>query len=61
MHYARQQDTLVGLTRRARSLYLVLRLEIFPDSWMRALVHRLSLQHSTEGGIGLIAGYMGFD
>lgn len=38
-----QKDDVVDFTRRARSEYLVLRGRVCPDSWMRALVHRLSL------------------
>ena len=43
MQHTCQKDDVVNLTRRVRSEYLVLRGGIRLDSWMRALVQRMSL------------------
>ncbi len=56
-----QKDDVVDLMRRARSLYLVLRRWVCPDSWMRAVVHVLNLGHSTEGSSILSSGYTYFN
>ena len=61
MQRACQKDDVVDLMRRARSLYLVLRRWVCPDSWMRAVVHVLNLGHSTEGSSILSSGYTYFN
>ena len=56
-----QKDDVVDLTRRARSEYLVLCGGIRLDSWMRALVHRLSLGAFNRRRQHLSAGYTDFE
>ena len=61
MQRACQKDDVVDLMRRARSEYLVLCGGIRLDSWMRALVHRLSLGAFNRRRQHLSADYTDFE